>query len=384
MAVTNLGRVPGTSISVTREKIEGAQSSRQVQDYTQVYMLQLDDPCDDEYDIGSAAGLPVVGSFHPDLPAFKCVSRDFQETESPDIWTCTVTYSTKREDNTSKSPSPGQSKDGTENPGPEQQVELDPDPKPTQDTVEDPDAPPWEQPAKVNVSTSYVTRKVENAYFLGRDSTGATGVPTSGGKVGAWVGGGFNDANGYKITNITNSAGNETSFDASFPAFNIQIEYAAVASKSWLAYPDMLGQLNQTAFTLKDPLIMYIAPLSMKYLELNVSNEIWDDGTQYVIIQQTFEVINHTGGHRIPLADVGPNYYDTANASGSGLPGRGQFNTNAQAKWARDIDDQPMQTWLNGYGGQTNQEAATLWWCPWYTVEGMNHLFTNAGLRVTT
>ena len=368
MAVTNLGRVVGSSISVASEKASGANTKRPVQDYSVTYMLQLDDPCADEYYIGSAADLPYVGQEHPDLPGFWCVSREFTETEEPTLWTCTVNYTTKRSDVSTGKGSQGGGDSGDSSDSGPTATET----RPTEPESEDIETPPWLQPGTASYSTTYVSQVVSWAWLCGINSAGSSGVPTLGNKFN-WL----TDANYYytwngsTVSSVTNSAGEPVWFEYDFPAANIELSFAVTTDKAWMAYPQYLGMLNSDTVSITAPIKLTCPPLSLKYKDLSVQQEIHDDGTKYLSITQSFEFIGHPGGHRVPLVDQG---------SYSWSGGRTPASTLADRVFSVDSEGNPITTNLNGAGGATGltEGAGTIWWTPVAAVPNFIWFFNNA------
>lgn len=383
MAVNNLGRVIGSSISVSNEKAPGARTKRPIQDYTVTYMIQLDDPCADEYFIGTATGLPAVGEEHPDLPGFFCISREFSETDEPTLWTCTVTFTTKRADVATQSSSDN---GGGGNGGEEQDGGFD-DPNLEEPVEEDnPEAPPWDQPAEISISTTYVTRVNRNAFLCGFSESS---VPTAVANLDPSVAKGttFNWLHTSYMKNVqisnrgaalealtlspmTNSAGEPVWVEYDFPAYNIEITRAVLPDKANNTFPHLIGTLNADPININWPFPIFIPGLSAKYKDLNVSTEIHDDGQKYLVYTQSIEVLPHTGGHRVPIVDQGSFHFD-----GGRLPA----STKSDRVWSVDAEGNPITENLDGAGDDA-LTAATVWWTIARPVRGFATLFKNAGM----
>ena len=389
MSVTNLGRIIGSSISVSLEQAEGSNTKRQVQEYNVIYMIQLDDPCADEYNIGNAPGLPVVGSEHPDLPGFYCMSREFSETDEPTLWTCSVVFSTKVGDaSTSKKDTPGNNGQGGD---PDQDGGFEDPGLPTPVDTTNPDAAPWTQDAEVSITTTYVTRT--NKYAFGISSIsgpgGSTAVPqvvnspnpgTAKGTTFPWLDAsycknvkidGSGGAGEYiTLSPMTNSAGEPVWVEHDFPAYNIEIKRAILPEKASAIQPHLIGTLNMDAINITWPYPIFIPALAAKYKDCSVQTQVHDDGTKYLIYTQSIEVLPHTGGHRIPLVDQG---------SFSFSGGRTTSSTAAQRVWAVDAEGNPMVTNLNG-AGDVALDAATAWWTIDRPVRNFEFLFKQADM----
>ena len=87
MTVTNLGIDPGSRT---------AENNLGVRTYSDTYKVEADSPADSAYDVGSASGLPLVGSVHPDDSAAYCTSLSVANPEPYAGWTVTASYSTER------------------------------------------------------------------------------------------------------------------------------------------------------------------------------------------------------------------------------------------------------------------------------------------------
>ena len=368
MAVTNLGRVVGSSVSVTNEKATGSNTKRPVQEYSVTYMIQLDDPCADEYFIGTAEGLPAVGEEHPDLPGFFCISREFSETDEPTLWTCSINYTTKRSDvSTGKGSNGGGSGGGSGGTGPDTGKQRPVDPE-----ADAPETPPWLQPGTANYSTTYISRVVNWAFACGVNGAGVTGVPGNGVKF-SWLTDAnyFYNVNGHTVSSLTNSAGEPVWFEYDFPAATIELSYSVTTDNAFMAYPEYVGMLNYDTVNIAAPINLSCAPLSLKYKDLSVEQEIHDDGTKYLTINQSFEYIGHPGGHRVPLVDQG---------SYSWSGGRSGSSTTADIIYSVDAEGNPITVNLDGGGAAVGLTggAGTVWWTPVAAISGFDWFFTNA------
>ena len=89
------------TISFTEEGGLSARRGRNTQGsrtYTHTYKLKTTDPTSEgEYEVGSFAGLPVIGDPHPSDPNSVVVDIDVNNTSPPNGWTVVVSYSDKRE-----------------------------------------------------------------------------------------------------------------------------------------------------------------------------------------------------------------------------------------------------------------------------------------------
>lgn len=92
MAVVNLGIDPGSRT---------AENDLGVRTYSDTYKVEASSPADSAYDVGSAAGLPVIGSTYSDDSAAYCRSLSVANPEPYAGWTVTASYSTERTISTS-------------------------------------------------------------------------------------------------------------------------------------------------------------------------------------------------------------------------------------------------------------------------------------------
>jgi hypothetical protein len=91
MAVTNLGEDPAG-----RE----ADNNKGIRTYSRQWKLETSLKTDDEYAVGSASGLPLIGSAHPSDAGAFCQSLSVRCTNPWKGWTVTASYSSEYELNT--------------------------------------------------------------------------------------------------------------------------------------------------------------------------------------------------------------------------------------------------------------------------------------------
>jgi hypothetical protein len=85
--------------TLKKELAEGrsARNSRGVRTYTRVFWVETTSDNDGPYTVGSASGLPLIGSVHPDDSGAWCTDLEVQNTNPWKGWTVTAQYSTERE-----------------------------------------------------------------------------------------------------------------------------------------------------------------------------------------------------------------------------------------------------------------------------------------------
>ena len=88
MAVTNLGEDPGG---------RSATNSKGVRTYSRRWKLETSSESDDAYAVGSASGLPLIGSAHPSDAGAFCVSLQVENNNPWKGWVVTAEYSSEYE-----------------------------------------------------------------------------------------------------------------------------------------------------------------------------------------------------------------------------------------------------------------------------------------------
>ena len=88
MAVTNLGEDPGGRT---------ATNTKGVRTYSRRWKLETSSKSDDAYAVGSASGLPLIGSAHPSDAGAFCVSLSVSNDDPWKGWKVTAEYSSEYE-----------------------------------------------------------------------------------------------------------------------------------------------------------------------------------------------------------------------------------------------------------------------------------------------
>lgn len=97
MAVTNEGEDPAG---------RSARNTKGVRTYSRRWILTTSNKSDDAYDVGSASGLPTIGTAHPSDALAWCVSLDVQNSNPWKGWTVTAEYSSEFELSTTPTSDP--------------------------------------------------------------------------------------------------------------------------------------------------------------------------------------------------------------------------------------------------------------------------------------
>lgn len=377
MAVNNLGRTWQSNVTVS---ISG-DPPRPVQSYTQIWMVQLDDPCTEELDVGTAPGLPAVGDISG---TFFCESRNFVEDQNnPGLYTVTISWTTDRSKYQSTGSGSGGGDGGGSGDGPDYQPD-DPSglPDRTEDEVVIPDTPPWERMGKWRVVTNYLKTPVTNTIYTGVDEVGRIGDGQS--QKWNWL----TDAgqywtftrNGktYYVSPLTNSAGTKVIQEHEFP----QLTYYCSFAMQWdqlnaAIHLPMLGHINDTAMEMPitgrplDPGTLpgrQIYPIgSVKYTNVSVTEAYFqpeddtvDGAGSYAQVEMEFQTNLLPGGFRRNFIDEGTHYYDG---------GRGPATDPNAFKTYLDAEGNPVSAPLNGQGdiaGVAGSGIATVWHSPQY------------------
>jgi len=85
--------------ATVKDEIAGARTAkntRGTRSYTRAWRVISDAQADDAYTVGSAAGLPSIGTTHPSDAAAYCFDLDVQNDEPWTGWTVTASYSDER------------------------------------------------------------------------------------------------------------------------------------------------------------------------------------------------------------------------------------------------------------------------------------------------
>lgn len=360
MAVRNLGRTFQSSVEVT---ISG-DPPKQIQTYTQEWLIKLDDPCTEEAYIGSAPGLPAVGQRSDELPSFRCLSRSFQEsTESPGLYSVTVTWTTdmsKFLPTGTGSPSSGGSGNNS-NYTPQDDSDVPPK---SGDMPISPITLPWERPAKWRVTTTYMKTVATHAILCGT----ATALGYEGdGVANRWAWSELNDYipktrddKIYFWLPVTNSANEEVFIDKESAQLEYTASFAVRKDKIQRAtQPLLLNCINDRPLTIPVDNQTYEVG-EVWYKSVDISTDFFDDGLGvkqevFYNVDITLATNTNPGGWRIGLADIGGRYYEGGYAAGGAIDLYLLFE---------DENKNPIKGKLNGFGDKadTQQDAETIWW----------------------
>ena len=367
MAVTNLGRTHQSSVSV---RLEGT-PPKTIQEYTQTWLIKIDDPCTEEGYIGSAPGLPLVGQ-RENLGSVTwiCESRDFAEsTGAPGLYTVTVQWTT----DVSKFRSSESNQGNTNSNSGGSDVEPDPNnvggdipirdelPDEEEGVDDDGEKPPWLKAARWSTQTSWFKQRPSHAYyhgFTGGNLAGSTlALGSTGQQVMPIVLSNLlkYDGNGYPAYHQLISSNGESI--KNYESENPNITYTC--QKSIL--PGDKDPLTGEPINLRDMCVASAlgscnwAPLNMpilnkyyytcyvKYAGLSIQEAYYED-VQYFEINLQFDTNLKIGGWRTGFYDEGDMYWADDFVQGA---------TSDQYKKVKlDENGQPVRVALNGRGGE--------------------------------
>ena len=360
MAVRNLGRTFQSSVEVT---ISG-NPPKEIQTYTQEWLIKIDDPCTEEGYIGSAPGLPVVGQRSTEFPSFFCLSRSFSEsTDSPGLYSVQVTWSTDMSKFlATETGSPASGGSGTnDNYTPQDDTDVPPK---TGKIIQSPQTPPWERPAKWRVSTTYMKTVATHAILCGT----ATELGYNGdGIARTWPWSERNDyipktrdGSIYFWLPVTNSANEDVFIDKESAQLEYTASFAVRTDKIQRAtQPLLLNCINSENITMPVDNQNYGIG-EVWYKGVNITTDFFDDGLGvkqevFYNVEITLATNTNPGGWRIGLADIGGRYYY------GGLQSSANYETFFLFE---DENKNPVKGKLNGLGDKAanQQEAETIWW----------------------
>jgi hypothetical protein len=367
MAVTNLGRTHQSSVSV---RLEGTPPVP-VQNYTQTWLIKIDDPCTEEGYIGTAPGLPAVGQ-REDVGGLTwiCESRDFAEsTSAPGLYTVTVQWTTDASNFKSSSSNQGNENSGGsggggagEPPGGEVEPITD---APLEDEggEDDGEKPPWLKAARWSTQTSWFRGRPAYAYYHGftggindGDNTAlySTGQQRMFVEVLNRVG---NDPDGYPAYHPFMSSNGEPIKNFEADAANITYTCKKAVTSKLLArvtQPSALGSCNWRPINMPIFGILY-GTCYIKYAGLSVEESYYED-QQYFDISLQFDTNIKPGGWRTGFYDEGDFYWQ-----GDTEEGWNGVLTYRKVKLGED--GQPARVALNGFGGELpdNQNPVVNW-----------------------
>tara|TARA_R100000353_G_scaffold150138_1_gene108549 strand:- start:3080 stop:4270 length:1191 start_codon:yes stop_codon:yes gene_type:complete len=360
MPITNLGRTHQSSISVS---LEGT-PPRRVQNYTQTWLIKLDDPCTEEGYVGTAPGLPYVGQreVSGDI-TWICESREFAESSSAEgLYTVTVGWTTDIKKFKSSSSSGKSSPQGSRGEPPEPLDPLlpirdqdDPEyehlPDEPEGKEDDGDKAPWLKAAEWQVQTtteavspgiawycgftggfnqyfandwSAVTTNTGTAVMNAFNTSGKLNIGPRGYPVGGHP---FQVSNGQLITN----------YKRDMPKLQYSCTKAVLpGSLNSMTWTNYVGGMNER--TLRMPILNFkYNPLQVRYSDLSVSEKYWQD-QQYFELSIQFDTTFKVGGFRAGFYDEGDWYYP------------GGYNGNSNQEVLYDDADQPQRVPLDGEG----------------------------------
>lgn len=364
MAVTNLGRTHQSSVSV---RLEGT-PPKTIQQYTQTWLIKIDDPCTEEGYIGSAPGLPLVGQ-RENLGnvTWICESRDFGEsTSAPGLYTVTVQWTTdiskfkSSESNQGNSNSGGGDGGGSGGGGQPAGGELEPiDDAPLEDEGEEDDGekPPWLKAARWSTQTSWFKGRPAYAYYHGftggsRDGGPNTALYSTGqqrmnvevlNRIG-------NDGDGYPTYHPFMMSNGEPIKNFEADAANITYTCKKAVTKKLLrsvSAPWCLGSCNWRPIRMPIFGIQY-GTCYIKYAGLSVDESYYED-EQYFELSLQFDTNIKPGGWRTGFYDEGDFYWQSDTEEGwNGVL--------TYEKVKLDENGQPVRVPLDGFGGELNDK----------------------------
>jgi hypothetical protein len=389
MAVTNLGRTYQSSVSVSLS----GNPPKTIQNYTQTWLIKIDDPCTEEGYIGTAPGLPFVGQ-REDVGGVTwiCESREFQEsTSAPGLYTVTIQWTTdiskftsskSKQGNNSGGGGGGGGEEGPTGGGVEPLTDL---PEEDEGGEDDGEVPPWLKAARWSTQTSWFKERPSHAYYHGFTGGIRAGSNLALGSTGQQVmpiaplNGMLYDADGYPAFHPLLSSNGQPI--KNYENDNPNITYTCKKSvkpgpldgngqPSWLiqmCQPKSLGSCNWAP--LRMPVLnKQYGTCYVKYAGLSIEESYYQD-VQYFEISLQFDTNLKIGGWRTGFYDEGDMYWANNYQQGS---------TDKQyQKIKLDENGQPVRVALNGFGGELGegQEPVVNWFSMMKPYDMGGHLF---------